>query len=91
MMQKEELITKAEAILQGGGVAGDDLIMWQSVLARVSSAAVSLFIDIMSEDEDALVMLTDNLKKKIAAGDDPAKIQEIVSDEEAQLVELISS
>ncbi len=89
MLQKEELITKAEEILQKGGIGREDLMVWQGVLSRVSPAAVSLFIDIMKEDSSMLGMLTENLKKKIAAGDDPVKIQEIILEEKMQLNEFI--
>jgi hypothetical protein len=91
MPTKEEFIAKAEAILKQGNLSPDDMAVWQGVFERVSPAAVSLFINIMQADTSMLALLTDNLKKKIAAGDDHAKIQEIVNNERAQLQELMKS
>lgn len=91
MPVKEELIGKAETLLKEAHPSPDEIVLWQSVFEKASDGAVALFIDLMTEDANIFELLTENVKKKIAAGDDPAKIAELVDEEEQVLDEYLQS
>ena len=90
MPDKEELIQKAEEILKNAEVSAEDFAMWQGVFAKASLGAIALFVDLMVEDTDMLEFMTDNIKKKIAAGRNPARIDEIVDEEKEKLEEYLN-
>ena len=82
---KEVLLKKASLILYDNGLPSYDMKLWEGRLKDSSADAVSLFIDTFENDKELLEIATSNLKKKIAAIEDPKKIQDLVQEEKDTL------
>ncbi|KKU52215.1 MAG: hypothetical protein A3H69_05230 [Candidatus Sungbacteria bacterium RIFCSPLOWO2_02_FULL_47_9] len=82
MKSKQELIKKGHSILDGAGLSAEDLELWKGVLLQAPTINLVLFVDAFGKNKELLLLTTDMLKKKIAAGTDTGKILNLVSEEE---------
>ena len=86
MESKEELIIKAKALLAESNVSAEGQSLWISRFEHVNTTALSLFLKVFAEDKELLGLATENLGKKLEAGDDPEKIKKLMEEEKAMLL-----
>ncbi len=82
---REELIEKAQSIVDESQLEDFDKEMWHERFEELEDPAISLFIDMMAVEPDLLEIVTENVKKKVEAGDDVEKIKTIVEEEKDML------
>lgn len=90
MGNEKILIEKAEEIIQIHGLSDEDIIIWKKQLTVLSSDNLSLFIEIFENDSMLLILATKNMKKKLAAGNDPQKIQVVIDEEKKEIMALLN-
>lgn len=75
-------------ILSLATLEAEDRKMLEEHLAGANEAAQRFFIEMFQNDHVLLPLVVDNLKKKIAAGSDPLKVEEIIQEEARTVTEL---
>lgn len=68
-------------ILSRATLGEEDKKMLEAHLASAQDAVQKIFVAMFGEDQSLLPLVADNLKKKIAAGGDPLKVEEIIQEE----------
>lgn len=72
---------KIEEIFESASLNGDDRDLWRERLASAGQIVRSVFIDAFGSDGDALPFFTADLRKRIGAGNDREKLDEIAREE----------
>ena len=76
---------RAKKLIRESPLGADDQKFWEEHSKTLSAIQLAFFADVIEDDPSLLPYITENLKKKIAAGRDPEKIRAVVAEEEAQL------
>lgn len=87
MLSNSDNYEVAMGLLLSHGIPEEDVALWEAQFDTVPPEMLLLFIETIGENKEALVLATENLKKKMAAGTDKAQIRKIVEEEERELLE----
>jgi hypothetical protein len=80
----EELFTRAN-------LPEDGRALWRARLAVDSERVKQVFIDTFAEDLEMLTFFTDDLRRRIAAGNDPEKLAAVLDEERKYFTGVLSN
>jgi hypothetical protein len=90
LISDEEFQQKLEAIFESAELREEDRKLWRDRLADAGEYIHKMFIDVFSKDRDLFLFFTTNMRKRMVAAGDRAKLEEIAEEERAYFSGLIN-
>jgi|GEM_PF-1331123 len=86
---EQEFQKKLEEIFDAADLQEDDRKLWHGRLDHAGEYVRKMFIDVFGEDRNLLLFFTGNIRKRLAADGDRAKLDEIAEEEKAYFAGLM--
>ncbi len=83
LISDEEFQQKLEAMFEKAELPEEDRKLWHDRLADAGEYIHKMFIDVFSKDRDLFLFFTTNMRKRMVAGGDRVKLEEIAEEERA--------
>ncbi|HWQ59700.1 MAG TPA: hypothetical protein VN420_00945 [Candidatus Fimivivens sp.] len=87
MENKQNSKEKVEDILAASGLSDDDRALWAGRLSEADPSMRGAFVESFEDDYDLLRFFTGDLRRRIEAGNDRQKLDEVLTAEKSFFAE----
>ena len=88
---KRSVDERVEEIFERTGLPEDGRALWRARLSASSDRVKLVFVETFSDDVEMLLFFTDDLRKRIDAGNDPEKLKVVLDGEKEYFAGVLST